>query len=184
MKIIDIKELGIAQRQLIWALPIGFLGLFPYVMLLTIPYQLYCLLRVSTALQYGIFIRIIFLLFGVIPFLGMISLLVLSMNATKVLRSAGLKVGLLGVNRNMLEHFTDVVCPKCSQSVSLGAKVCEKCGHELEVQDSEEGKMARYDIARDGRWYFVKGERFAKLEDAIEFSLKANAAVEVAPSLK
>lgn len=55
------------------------------------------IIRVAEGFKYGIAMRILMALPLLIPFVGLLMLLVINTKATKILREAGLKVGLIGV---------------------------------------------------------------------------------------
>ena len=84
-----------------WAVFASILALFfgwkyPYVFVVVIPFQLYCIYRLAKALGMHI-VAIVFLMLAMfIPFVSLICLFVLNGKATSTLQLAGIKVGLMG----------------------------------------------------------------------------------------
>ena len=102
MDTIDVREIGLAQRLLIKSVLANFLGVFPILFLLIIPFQLYAIGRLSAALKVPVLIRILNAVLVLIPILALVPLLVTNRKATKILRAQGLRVGLMGAKKSDL----------------------------------------------------------------------------------
>lgn len=105
------------QKMVIWAMLIGlilevpillFTGLVP---LLGVPLALaYLAFRTTVAMQLGLavyregIVGVFLALLTIIPFFGLIFLVVINSRATSVLKSGGVSVGLMGANRTQAEH--------------------------------------------------------------------------------
>ena len=97
------RAIGLAQRLLIWAMLASLVGwLIPFAFLIAIPFQLYCVYKLAQALQMGTAISILFLIAMVIPFVSLVCLLALNNAATRDLKEAGIKVGLMGAKPSSL----------------------------------------------------------------------------------
>ena len=96
MQALNIREVGLAQRLLIWGVLAGFFGIIPILFIVIIPLHLYCIWKIASALQIetGAKIFCMFLMF--IPLVNLMTLLILNGKATRALRDAGIKVGLMG----------------------------------------------------------------------------------------
>ena len=93
----DIRRVALAQRLLLWAVLASFIGLLvPLGMLVTIPFQLYCVFRLAKAFGMSSGRATVWLLAMFIPVVSLICLLVLNARATRTLRNYGVKVGLMG----------------------------------------------------------------------------------------
>ena len=94
-----VADIAAAQKLLIVAFLGGIAGnVFWRFMIITVPLMLYAVYRIVKAL--GLDKRIGFFMFAMfIPFVGPVCLLVLNSMATKSLRNAGVRVGLLGAKR-------------------------------------------------------------------------------------
>jgi hypothetical protein len=103
-KPLSIRGVGLAQRNLLWvvfaAVAINggyFAGVLPPIAIwLVIPFQLYSVYKLSRALQMSTGASVAWLVAMLIPLVGLICLLVLNGKATRVLKQAGIRVGLMG----------------------------------------------------------------------------------------
>lgn len=92
-----IRNVGIAQKRLLWAVLVSFTPLiFPPLFLLTIPFQMYSIYALAKALKMSTVTSLLLLLLMFIPLVSLIVMLVLSGKATTVLQEAGIRVGLMG----------------------------------------------------------------------------------------
>lgn len=96
-----IRAIGLAQRLLCWAVLNAIVGtlifwFFPYIALITVPFQLYAVYRLAAALRMHVGVCVLFMLAMCLPIISLICLLVLSMRATDVLTRAGINVGFMG----------------------------------------------------------------------------------------
>ena len=112
----NIRKVGLAQRLLIWvmlasivvmlasmvgaALVVGSLDAHLVVpaMIMTIPFQLYCVYKLAKALDMATGIAVLWLVSMLIPLVSLVCLLVLNGKATRTLKSAGIRVGLMGAS--------------------------------------------------------------------------------------
>ena len=108
MQQLNLRDVGLAHRLLNWAVFASFSFLYePYLAFVAMPFSLYCIWRISSALQFKTFWIILCLLLSLSPLFGisyinLILLLVLNGKATRVLKGAGIRVGLMGANVNDL----------------------------------------------------------------------------------
>ena len=109
-----IREVGLAQRLLLWAVLASFVGIvFRPAMLLTIPFQLYSVYKLAKALEMSSGASSGWLVAMFIPLVSLICLLVLNSRATKVLKQAGIRVGLMGAkvaDFAVIQHFRVTKC--------------------------------------------------------------------------
>ena len=112
---INPRELAFTQQFLIWAFIASIIALFckPLFILVT-PFAVWCLYRTAVVLKLPAGWRLFYLFTGLIPaasllipalasvgpVLSLLALLRLNARATKALKDAGVKVGLLGVKTN------------------------------------------------------------------------------------
>jgi len=94
-----IRNVGQAQRLLLWAVLASIVGwIFPVVLIVAIPFQLYCVYNISKALEFSTGASILYLVAMFLPLVSLLCLLLLNSKATGVLRDAGIKVGLMGAS--------------------------------------------------------------------------------------
>ena len=99
---LDLREVGLSQRLMVWGILAWPLGFFPPAMLITIPFQLYCVYKLARALQLNAPIIAVSLLLTLAPLICLLVFLALNQKALKTLRSGGIRVGLMGANREDL----------------------------------------------------------------------------------
>jgi len=99
---LDLREVGLSQRLLVWAILAWFPGFFPPAMFLTIPFQLYCVYRLAKAMKLGVPITVMSLLLILVPLISLIVLLGMNQRAIKTLRAGGIRVGLMGARKEDL----------------------------------------------------------------------------------
>jgi len=87
---------------MVWAILAWFIGFFPAAMLITIPFQLYCVYKLARALQLNALMISVSLLLTVVPLICLIVFLALNQKALKTLRSGGIRVGLMGASKEDL----------------------------------------------------------------------------------
>ena len=105
-----IREVGLAQRFLMWAILVSLLGIFiPFSFFLIIPFRLYAVYRFARALSIGIVGSILYTAVMFIPFIALICLLVLNRQATRILKDAGIRVGLMGAKTSDLPSPKKVI---------------------------------------------------------------------------
>ena len=98
-----IRNVGLAQRLLLWAALASILSfIITPGLVVAIPFQLYCIYKLSKALELHTVAIVFLMLAMVIPLVSTICLLVLNGKATSVLKSAGIKVGLMGAKASDL----------------------------------------------------------------------------------
>jgi hypothetical protein len=98
----ELKEIAQAQRLLLWSILAGIAAFgFKLLLVLTIPFQVWAAYNLGKKLN----LRLAWLwtILTIIPLVGLIILLVINSKATSALRTAGVRVGLLGANLNDLE---------------------------------------------------------------------------------
>jgi hypothetical protein len=96
MQTLNLREVGLAQRLLIWGFLAGILGALPILLFITVPFLLYCTWRISSALQLHIVTKVFCMLLVLLPIVAAITILVLNGKATRTLQDAGIRVGLIG----------------------------------------------------------------------------------------
>ena len=89
---------------MIWAIVAWLPGFFPPLMIITIPFQLYCVYRLARALKLGIVPIAGSMILIFVPFICLLVLLAVNLKAMAVLRAAGIPVGLLGARVSDLPH--------------------------------------------------------------------------------
>ena len=100
---LSIREVGLAQRSLLWSVLATFgVALLPILILVVLPFQLYCSWRITSALQIGKGAKILWLTAMIIPFVNTVTLLLLNRKATRLLREAGIHVGFMGARETEL----------------------------------------------------------------------------------
>jgi TPR repeat protein len=105
-KELNLREVGLAQRLLIWGVLTSILGVFPILLVAVVPLLLYCTWRILSALQLDNIAKVFCILLMVVPLANSITLLVLNRKATRALQSAGIKVGLMGAKPSDLPTDT------------------------------------------------------------------------------
>ncbi len=98
-KQLDLRELASSQRLMAWAIVTWFLGFFPPAMLLTIPFQLYCVYRLGRALRLGASAMVLSMLLTLVPVVCVLVFLGINEKAVRVLRARGIHAGLTGAKR-------------------------------------------------------------------------------------
>jgi len=70
---------------------------------------------------------------------------------------------------------THVKCPDCRELVLKDARKCKHCGTALtpESDMTEAEIMQRYEITKDGNMYLHGGQRFYRLQEAIQKSCRS-----------
>lgn len=100
-----VREVGMAQRLLIWAVLASIAGwIVPFAFILAIPFQLYCVYKLARALGFSTAICVLYLVAMFVPLASLIFLLVLNQKATTLLTEAGIKVGLMGARPSDLPN--------------------------------------------------------------------------------
>ncbi len=102
MATLDLREVGLSQRLMVWAILTWFIGFFPPAMLVTVPFQLYCVYRLARALQLGATMIAVALLVALIPLICLVAFVMLNQKAIRALRSAGIQVGWMGARKEDL----------------------------------------------------------------------------------
>ncbi len=98
-----IRAIGLAQRLLLWAVLASILGwVIPFAFIITIPFQLYCVYKLAKALQLSTVASVLYLIAMFIPLVSLICLLILNGRATRALKEAGIRVGLMGAKPSTL----------------------------------------------------------------------------------
>lgn len=86
-------------------------------------------IRLSKAVGTHIVLAIIAGILLIIPLFGLLIMLRENARATKALKDAGVKVGLLGVSKEEMKKLLLGVCPKCGYDLrSLPGQRCPECG--------------------------------------------------------
>ncbi|HWE18579.1 MAG TPA: hypothetical protein VG758_15565 [Hyphomicrobiaceae bacterium] len=111
-KVADLRAVGVAQRDaLLWlvgafvlyfAFPL--LGV-PYPYLFIAPIFVYWTFRISRALKDPMIVALVLAAISAVALIGLICLLILSVRATRLLRRAGIKVGILGPRLHDLPRY-------------------------------------------------------------------------------
>jgi len=103
-----IEKVAYGQKLIIYAILVQFLtvglqaafgDIAGLVGIIAIAMSLVGILHLASGLGYSISAKIVLVILILVPLVGLITLLVLNSRATKVLRAAGYKVGLLGARR-------------------------------------------------------------------------------------
>jgi hypothetical protein len=101
------RRIASGQKLIIYAILLslaGFalaakLGLFAgLIAIASFAMSVFGLVRLTTAMEIGVGLRILLLMLMFVPLVSLIVLLVLNSRATKILRAAGYRVGLLGAS--------------------------------------------------------------------------------------
>jgi hypothetical protein len=97
----QVRRVAKYQRLLILAVVIGAFGpLIPLVgivvLILNIGFQVWCVVKLSAALELNRAAKWIFVVLMFVPLVSLIALLVLNAKATRFIRNAGYRVGLIG----------------------------------------------------------------------------------------
>jgi hypothetical protein len=94
-----IRGVASGQKLAILAVVLGLVGnLYWPAMFLTVPLMLYAIYRLARALGYSALITMLLMLAMFVPLVGLVCLLVVNAGATRRLREAGVRVGLLGAS--------------------------------------------------------------------------------------
>ena len=99
---IDLREVGLCQRLMVWGILAWPLGFFPPAMLVTIPFQLYCVYKIARALKLNGLMMLASLLLTFVPLICLVVFLALNTQAINALRSSGIRVGLMGARKEDL----------------------------------------------------------------------------------
>jgi len=99
---LDLREVGLSQRLMVWAILAWFVGFFPPAMFITIPFQLYCVYKLARALRLDASVIIVFMLLIFVPLICLLVLLAINHKAIRVLRFGGIGVGLMGARKKDL----------------------------------------------------------------------------------
>jgi hypothetical protein len=101
-KSVDLREVGLSQRLMVWAIIGWFIGFFPPAIAITIPFQLYSVYRLGRSLQLSAPAVAGYILLTFAPFICLLGFLALNRKAINVLRGAGIRVGLMGARKEDL----------------------------------------------------------------------------------
>ena len=105
MQPLNLRDVGLAHRLLNWAVFASFFLIYsPYFVFVVMPFSLYCIWRISSALQFNALAKTFCMLLSIIPLINIIPLLVLNGKATSLLKGAGIRVGLMGPKVNDLNE--------------------------------------------------------------------------------
>ena len=99
---IDLRQVGLSQRLMVWAILAWFIGFLPPAMLLTIPFQLYCVYRLARSLRLDATLIAVALLLTFVPIICLLVFVALNHQAIKVLRGGGIRVGMMGARKEDL----------------------------------------------------------------------------------
>ena len=97
MNTLNIREIGLAQRLMLWGILLWPIGFLPPAFLFTIPFQLYCVYRLARALALSTLETLIALALIFAPLICLASMLWINFRAVTALRSSGIPTGWLGV---------------------------------------------------------------------------------------
>lgn len=108
-KQLDLRKVGLDQRLAMWGfLIIVVINVLYYKFgdhiiiqlagILSLLFLLYCVFRLARSLKLHIVVSIIYVILIPIPLIGILALLILIRKASKVLREAGIRVGVMGAN--------------------------------------------------------------------------------------
>lgn len=104
----NIENVASGQKLIIWAILLNILtyglvyaigDIAGLLSIAVIVLSFVGLFKLASGLGYSIAAKIGFIILLIIPLIGLITLLILNSKATKALRAAGYKVGLLGASR-------------------------------------------------------------------------------------
>jgi len=150
---IDLIKVADRQRGLIWLILLSilsmlgtftFLGAIPTPVValafgvLVLLFQLLALIqtfRLSAAMKSG-YLMPILLIFGiVVPFLGLIMLLLISGQANGIFKASGIKLGLMGVPKSEYPKLIKGNCPGCGYSREglEPLQTCPECGRTPQI---------------------------------------------------
>ena len=95
----ELRELAITQRLLLAAIVVSFVAACTswLLFLLVLPFQLYCAWRYARVVKVSAMITAVYILLMLVPIVGVLALVILSLRARALLKAGGLKVGILGV---------------------------------------------------------------------------------------
>lgn len=86
-------------------------------------------IRLSRAVGTNIVMAVIAGILVFVPLFGLLIMLAENRRATKALKEAGVKVGLLGVSKEEMQKLVDGVCRSCGYDMrSLPGRACPECG--------------------------------------------------------
>ncbi len=93
-------------------------------------------LRLSSALDKGILLPTLLIFGFVIPMLSLIMLVIISNQATRMLRATGVKQGLMGVPRSEYPKLMHGNCASCGYSREGldPLQVCPECGRQPQIR--------------------------------------------------
>ena len=106
MTSLDLREVGLSQRLMMWAILGWFVGFFPPAMIITIPFQLYCVYRLARSLQLRAAVIVTALLLTLVPLICLLVFIAMNQKAVNALKSAGIRVGLMGARKEDLPART------------------------------------------------------------------------------
>ena len=148
---VDLIKVATRQRSLIWLILLSILAMVGFIALLSVNtvaglilggllvvFQLLALIqtfRLSAAMKSG-YIMPVLLIFGiVIPFLGLIMLLLISGQANGLFKAAGVKIGFMGVPKSEYPKLTKGNCPGCGYSRDglEPLQTCPECGRTPQI---------------------------------------------------
>tara|TARA_R110002111_G_C5963484_1_gene369708 strand:+ start:352 stop:819 length:468 start_codon:yes stop_codon:yes gene_type:complete len=151
MNEVDLIKVATRQRGLIWLILLSILAMLGFFALISVSsvavlifggfliiFQLLALIqtfRLSAAMKSG-YILPILLIFGiVIPFLGLIMLLLISGQANGLFKAAGVKIGFMGVPKSEYPKLTKGNCPGCGYSRDglEPLQTCPECGRTPQI---------------------------------------------------
>lgn len=123
MASIDIQDIAQSQKLLIWGYLASLLGVVPYFLIITVPFLLYTIWRLSSALKTDAGSQALLILLSLIPVVSLIPLLVLNGKATRILKSEGVRVGLLGARKQDLTYSNMAQSSKSGQNAAMGDQI-------------------------------------------------------------
>jgi len=93
-------------------------------------------LRLSSAIDRGILLPTLLIFGFVIPILSLVMLVIISNQATRMLKVTGVKQGLMGVPRPEYPKLMHGNCPKCGYSRDGldPLQICPECGRQPQVR--------------------------------------------------
>jgi hypothetical protein len=85
--------------------------------------------RLARAVGSNMFWAVCFCIVVFTPIIGLLVMALQSNKATKVLKEAGVKVGLLGVSKEEMKKLVEGVCRQCGYDMrTLAGRTCPECG--------------------------------------------------------